>query len=112
MKVNCVTVLVSVVVIGVGKSQASVDLALAAAAQASLGCVGRVRWDARMVLSADAFAPDDFVAPVAITVARGSFEPVGREKVANRLTPITQPGRERLYRERSRSRDRNGMWGL
>ena len=71
-----------------------------------------LEWDVRVVLSADTFAPGDFVAPVAIPVARESFEPVRREEVASRPTAIAQPGRERLYRERSRSRDRNGMWGL
>ena len=69
-------------------------------------------WDARVVLPADTLAPGDFVVPVALPVARESSEPVRREVVASIPTPITQQGRERLYRERSRSRDRNGMWGL
>ena len=42
-----------------------------------------------------------------------SFEPVRCEVVASGLTPVTHEVRERLYgRVRSRSRDRNGMWGL
>ena len=70
-------------------------------------------WGARVVLSADTFAPDDFVFSVTLLVARESFEPVLGKVVASVPTPITRQEGERFYvRERSRSRDRHGMWGL
>ena len=59
-------------------------------------------WNARLALASEVRDPVDVVEPTVLA-------PAGREDIFGVPTPNKS---DRQIRERSRSRDRNGMWGL